>query len=331
MPIGSLIVRLPSTDSPQPRMRPVDALGCKGHGAAPVGDDEISLGPLLQSCATGCPPADRPGTRATSRSLGPGHAARDPACNGAPPHRSLISTSVLGPDRPGRESGLRKQLGEAYGTDAAAWQPVATYTVDGALPAMPPPWPLSRTAAPRASRRAAMCAATTGRPVPYEARSRPARGPPERSSPTSAAARAHADLGAPGVRTNRIRTPDVARIHRQRTAVLRNGAGWNCHEPAPWARGPPASSGRAWPGACPTGERRLSWPTATAPSPAAPASPTGLSRDTAAHAARSRGAVTRCRSSRSHPNHPMPLGGRRRLMAEMIDVESPPWRRLDTR
>jgi hypothetical protein len=53
-----------------------------------------------------------------------------------------------------------------------------------------------RSAARRASRGAGTCAATTGRPVPYRARSRPAHGPPDRSSPTSPETRAHADPGA---------------------------------------------------------------------------------------------------------------------------------------
>ncbi|MEU1277960.1 NAD(P)/FAD-dependent oxidoreductase [Streptomyces sp. NPDC005805] len=63
----------------------------------------------------------------------------------APEGRSLVSTSVLGPDRPGREDELLGVLAEAYGTDTAPWQRIAAYTVDDALPAMPPPWPLSRT------------------------------------------------------------------------------------------------------------------------------------------------------------------------------------------
>lgn len=63
----------------------------------------------------------------------------------APPGRSLISTSLLGPDLPGRETRLRGDLAETYGTDTAAWDLIATYTVEGALPVMAPPWPLSRT------------------------------------------------------------------------------------------------------------------------------------------------------------------------------------------
>ena len=63
----------------------------------------------------------------------------------APVNRSLVSTSVLGPDAPGREQEVRGHLGDAYGADTGSWELVGTYTVDGALPAMTPPWPLSRT------------------------------------------------------------------------------------------------------------------------------------------------------------------------------------------
>ncbi|MET9887326.1 NAD(P)/FAD-dependent oxidoreductase [Streptomyces sp. NPDC006430] len=59
--------------------------------------------------------------------------------------RALVSTSVLGRDVPGREAPLRAVLSEAYGADAGGWQLVAAVTVPGALPAMVPPWPLSRT------------------------------------------------------------------------------------------------------------------------------------------------------------------------------------------
>ncbi|MFF2060723.1 NAD(P)/FAD-dependent oxidoreductase [Streptomyces sp. NPDC058200] len=62
----------------------------------------------------------------------------------APAGRALVSTSVLGPDRPGREAALRTDLADAYGADTGGWEPLATYTVEDALPAMLPPWPLSR-------------------------------------------------------------------------------------------------------------------------------------------------------------------------------------------
>ncbi|WP_411103188.1 NAD(P)/FAD-dependent oxidoreductase [Streptomyces sp. cmx-4-9] len=58
--------------------------------------------------------------------------------------RSLVSTSVLGEDSPQRRQDLTDALSQAYGTDAAHWEPVAATTVHGALPAMPAPWPLTR-------------------------------------------------------------------------------------------------------------------------------------------------------------------------------------------
>ncbi|MGW5861616.1 NAD(P)/FAD-dependent oxidoreductase [Streptomyces sp. NPDC055239] len=63
----------------------------------------------------------------------------------APPGTALVSTSVLGGDPPGAEAAVRRRLAELYTADTEAWQLVGTYTVPGALPAMLPPWPLSRT------------------------------------------------------------------------------------------------------------------------------------------------------------------------------------------
>ncbi|MFI8951896.1 NAD(P)/FAD-dependent oxidoreductase [Streptomyces sp. NPDC053750] len=63
----------------------------------------------------------------------------------APPRTGLVSTSVLGTDLPGRAQAVLRRLAELYGTDTSGWQQVATCTVEGALPAMLPPWPLSRT------------------------------------------------------------------------------------------------------------------------------------------------------------------------------------------
>lgn len=63
----------------------------------------------------------------------------------APPGRALISTSVLGPDTPGRRQEVLDRLAMMYRTDTTTWEPVAARTVPGALPAMPPPQPLSRT------------------------------------------------------------------------------------------------------------------------------------------------------------------------------------------
>ncbi len=66
------------------------------------------------------------------------------AASYAPAGRSLVSTSVLGADRSGREAEVRAHLADVYGTATDSWETVATYTVDSALPAMRPPWPLSR-------------------------------------------------------------------------------------------------------------------------------------------------------------------------------------------
>lgn len=63
----------------------------------------------------------------------------------APPGMSLIATSVLGHDQEGRETWLRDALAEAYGTDTTRWDLLTVRTVPDALPAMPPPQPLSRT------------------------------------------------------------------------------------------------------------------------------------------------------------------------------------------
>ncbi|WP_217198310.1 NAD(P)/FAD-dependent oxidoreductase [Streptomyces buecherae] len=63
----------------------------------------------------------------------------------APPGTALVSTSVLGTDHPGRAEAVLRRLAELYDTDTGGWRRVATYTVEGALPAMLPPWPLSRT------------------------------------------------------------------------------------------------------------------------------------------------------------------------------------------
>ncbi|MCX4580152.1 FAD-dependent oxidoreductase [Streptomyces sp. NBC_01571] len=64
----------------------------------------------------------------------------------APAGGALIATSVLGGDHEGRENEVRGALSEVYGTDAGAWQLLSARTVPDALPAMPPPHPLSRTA-----------------------------------------------------------------------------------------------------------------------------------------------------------------------------------------
>ncbi|RSS80682.1 NAD(P)/FAD-dependent oxidoreductase [Streptomyces sp. WAC06614] len=59
--------------------------------------------------------------------------------------RALVSTSVLGAPTPAEEAAVLAALAEAYGTDTATWEPVHRVTVRDALPAMPPPLPLTRT------------------------------------------------------------------------------------------------------------------------------------------------------------------------------------------
>ncbi|WP_329558438.1 FAD-dependent oxidoreductase [Streptomyces uncialis] len=63
----------------------------------------------------------------------------------APEGHCLVETSVLGPDIPGREALVRKALAEVYATDTGGWDLLTVRTVPQALPAMPPPQPLSRT------------------------------------------------------------------------------------------------------------------------------------------------------------------------------------------
>ncbi|MFB7513027.1 FAD-dependent oxidoreductase [Streptomyces sp. NPDC056144] len=59
--------------------------------------------------------------------------------------RALVSTSVLGELSPERDGRLREALAEVYGTDTRSWETVHQVTVRDALPAMPPPHPLTRT------------------------------------------------------------------------------------------------------------------------------------------------------------------------------------------
>lgn len=82
----------------------------------------------------------------------------------APAGQSLIATSVLGVDEPGREARVREALAEVYASGAASgrgqgsaggtegWELLTVRTVYDALPAMPPPQPLSRTARVRPGR-----------------------------------------------------------------------------------------------------------------------------------------------------------------------------------
>ncbi|MFD3729123.1 NAD(P)/FAD-dependent oxidoreductase [Streptomyces sp. NPDC058671] len=63
----------------------------------------------------------------------------------APPGHALVATSVLGRDTQGREREVRAALGEAYGTGTDGWDLLTVRTIEDALPAMPPPQPLTRT------------------------------------------------------------------------------------------------------------------------------------------------------------------------------------------
>ncbi|MEU8651507.1 NAD(P)/FAD-dependent oxidoreductase [Streptomyces sp. NPDC048737] len=63
----------------------------------------------------------------------------------APPGHALVATSVLGRDREGGERAVRAALGEAYGTGTDGWDLLTVRTIEDALPAMPPPRPLTRT------------------------------------------------------------------------------------------------------------------------------------------------------------------------------------------
>ncbi|MFH8837266.1 NAD(P)/FAD-dependent oxidoreductase [Streptomyces sp. NPDC017868] len=59
--------------------------------------------------------------------------------------RALVSTSVLGELSPERDDRIREALAEVYGVDTKSWETVRQITVPDALPAMPPPYPLTRT------------------------------------------------------------------------------------------------------------------------------------------------------------------------------------------
>ncbi len=62
----------------------------------------------------------------------------------APPGRHLIASSVLGDPGEDHEPRLREQLSHLYRTGTASWRLLARRTVRDALPAMPPPHPLTR-------------------------------------------------------------------------------------------------------------------------------------------------------------------------------------------
>ena len=58
--------------------------------------------------------------------------------------RALVSTSVLGGGGEDVEAKVRGRLATLYEADTADWEHLATYTVEGALPAMTAPHPLTR-------------------------------------------------------------------------------------------------------------------------------------------------------------------------------------------
>ncbi|TXJ86139.1 FAD-dependent oxidoreductase [Streptomyces lavendulae] len=63
----------------------------------------------------------------------------------APRGSALVATSVLGGDEGGVRSAVTTALSEMYDTDTTAWDLLTARTIEDALPAMPPPWPLTRT------------------------------------------------------------------------------------------------------------------------------------------------------------------------------------------
>ncbi|WP_326823240.1 NAD(P)/FAD-dependent oxidoreductase [Streptosporangium sp. NBC_01756] len=58
--------------------------------------------------------------------------------------RALISTSLLGALSDADEPSVRSRLAQIYATDTSAWQHLATYPIEAALPAMTPPFLLRR-------------------------------------------------------------------------------------------------------------------------------------------------------------------------------------------
>ncbi|MGW2491445.1 NAD(P)/FAD-dependent oxidoreductase [Streptomyces sp. NPDC001606] len=63
----------------------------------------------------------------------------------APRGSALVATSVLGGDTGPVRTAVVAALSEMYRTDATAWELLTARTVEDALPAMPPPWPLTRS------------------------------------------------------------------------------------------------------------------------------------------------------------------------------------------
>ncbi|MFH9979208.1 NAD(P)/FAD-dependent oxidoreductase [Streptomyces sp. NPDC017179] len=63
----------------------------------------------------------------------------------APHGSALVATSVLDGDTDLVRAAAVAAVSEMYGADATAWDLLVARTVENALPAMPPPWPLTRT------------------------------------------------------------------------------------------------------------------------------------------------------------------------------------------
>ncbi|MFY4722856.1 FAD-dependent oxidoreductase [Streptomyces sp. LaBMicrA B280] len=63
----------------------------------------------------------------------------------APRGSALVATSVPGHDSEPVRSAVAAALSEMYGTDTTGWDLLVARTIEDALPAMPPPWPLTRT------------------------------------------------------------------------------------------------------------------------------------------------------------------------------------------
>ncbi len=68
----------------------------------------------------------------------------DTAPEYSPDGRALISTSLLGVLSDADEPRVRQRLAQVYRADTSAWRHLATYPIEGALPAMAPPFPLRR-------------------------------------------------------------------------------------------------------------------------------------------------------------------------------------------
>jgi hypothetical protein len=76
--------------------------------------------------------------------------------------RALVSTSVLGAGGADPEPAVRARLATLYQADTAGWEHLATRRVPDALPAMPPPHPLTRPGRLTARRYVAGDYRTTG-------------------------------------------------------------------------------------------------------------------------------------------------------------------------